>query len=142
MRVALAPRGGDDAVPMTEMNTTPLIDVLLVLLVMLIITIPPQSHAVKLDLPNGPPPPVRLDPIKNKLVVTRGGGLLFNGASVSRGQLQALLDAAGQAPVEPELQLQPDSGAPYGPVDEVLAMTRLAHLTRLGFVGNEAYARF
>lgn len=137
-----APAVRMDSSPMVEMNTTPLIDVLLVLLVMLIITIPLQTHAVKLDLPNGAPPPVTLDPIKNKLVVTEAGGLLFNGVSVSRPQLQALLDAAGQARDEPELQLQPVAGAPYGPVDEVLVMTRRAHLTRLGFVGNEAYGQF
>lgn len=58
------------------------------------------------------------------------------------GFLQALLDAAGQARDEPELQLRPVAGAPYGPVDEVLVMTRRAHLTRLGFVGNEAYGQF
>src|SRR6476469_5246712 len=107
MSMFLAPTPLNDAAPITELNTTPLIDVLLVLLVMLIITIPLQTHAVKLDLPNGAPPPVTLDPIKNKLVVTEGGGLLFNGVSVSRSQLQVLLDAAGQARDEPELQLQP-----------------------------------
>jgi biopolymer transport protein ExbD len=132
----------DDAAPMMEMNTTPLIDVMLVLLVMLIITIPLQTHAVKLDLPTGTPPTLQPDPLKNKVVVTSAGGLLFNGQSVSRLQLQGLLDLTAQQAVEPELQLQPASDAPYGPVDEVLAMTRRAHLTRLGFVGNEAYASF
>jgi biopolymer transport protein ExbD len=139
MTVAAVP---NDAAPMMELNTTPLIDVMLVLLVMLIVTIPLQSHAVKLDLPTGTPPRLAPDQMRNKVVVTQGGGLLFNGQAVTRSQLQALLDETGQAAVEPELQLQPAAGAPYGLVDEVLAMTRRAHLTRLGFVGNEAYARF
>ena len=70
--------------PMMDINTTPLIDVMLVLLIMLIITIPPQTHAVKLDLPqnnpNDQPPPI--DPIKNKIVVTQAGQILWNGGAV------------------------------------------------------------
>ncbi|WP_114228896.1 MULTISPECIES: ExbD/TolR family protein [Sphingomonas] len=135
-------RTAPDAAPMMEMNTTPLIDVMLVLLVMLIITIPQQTHAVKLYLPTGTPPTEELNPLKNKVVVSATGGLLFNGRAVDRLQLQALLTASGQLDPEPELQLQPEATAPYGPVDEVLAMTRRAQLTRLGFVGNESYARF
>jgi len=130
------------AEPMEELNTTPLIDVMLVLLIMFIITIPPQTHAVELDLPNGPPPPVRVERDRNRLVITKAGGLLFNGTSVTGPQLQSLLFAAGELPQEPELQLQPAADAPYGIVDEVLTMTRKAQITRLGFVGNEAYARF
>jgi biopolymer transport protein ExbD len=137
--VAAAPH---DAGPMMEMNTTPLIDVMLVLLVMLIITIPLQSHSVKLDLPNGVPPLAEPDPVRNKVLVTASGALLFNGRQVDRAQLQRLLTASGQLPKEPELQLQPAATAPYGVVDEVLVMTRRAQLTRLGFVGNESYARF
>jgi biopolymer transport protein ExbD len=129
------------AEPMSELNTTPLIDVMLVLLVMFIITIPAQTHSVKLDLPNGSPP-VDLRQDRNKLVVTEAGALLFNGAAVTRPELQSLLLAAGQLPQEPELQLQPEAAAPYGVVDEVLVMTKKAGLKRLGFVGNEAYARF
>jgi len=128
--------------PMIEMNTTPLIDVLLALLIMLMTTIPAQTHAVKIDLPNGAAPPVALDPLKNKVVIDRLGGLSFNGLPVNRAQLQGLLDRTSQLPQEPELQLQPAATAPYAIVDEVLVMTRRAHLTRLGFVGNEAYARF
>jgi biopolymer transport protein ExbD len=139
MTVAAAPQ---DHGPMMEMNTTPLIDVMLVLLVMLIITIPLQSHAVKLDLPSGTPPSAQPDRVKNKLVIGENGALLFNGRAVDRPQLEALLFESGQLQPEPELQLQPAPGAPYGTVDEVLAMTRRAQLTRLGFVGNEAYASF
>jgi biopolymer transport protein ExbD len=142
MSMFLAPTPLNDAAPITELNTTPLIDVMLVLLVMLIITIPLQSHAVKLDLPVGVKPQREVNAVKNKLVITDTGALLWNGQAVNRPHLQALLTAAGQLDPEPELQLQPAPAAPYGPVDQVLVMTRRAQLTRLGFVGNEAYERF
>ena len=99
--------------PMMEMNTTPLIDVMLVLLVMLIITIPPQSHAVKLDLPVGPPPVVEVDRVKNRLVVTAGGATLWNGVTVSEHELRAVLGASAAMDPAPELHFQPDAGARY-----------------------------
>src|ERR687890_447573 len=84
--------------PMMDINTTPLIDVMLVLLIMFIITIPVQTHAVKLDLPvnqpNQKPPPI--DPVKNKVVVTAQGQILWNGSPVDKNQLRAFLDATQQ----------------------------------------------
>ena len=126
--------------PMMEMNTTPLIDVMLVLLVMMIITIPPQSHAVKIDLP-GPPPLVHVDRVKNRLVVTEAGATLWNGAVVSERQLVGLLGASAAMDPAPELHFQPEAGARYARVDEVLAMSKQAGVTRMGFVGNEAYMK-
>ena len=128
-----------EPVPMIEMNTTPLIDVMLVLLVMLIITIPPQSHAVKLDLPVGITRPAP-DPVKNMLVVTEAGALEWNGERVSKPQLRALLDASAAMDPVPELHLKPDAGARYALVDEVLAMTKQAGVSSMGFVGNQDYA--
>lgn len=129
------------AEPMIDINTTPLIDVMLVLLIMLIITIPIQTHAVKLDLPvqqtNQPPPPI--DPVKNTVVVSADGKILWNGNPVNQQQLRAYLDATQQMPVIPELHLQPDSTARYELVDEVLAITKKAHVQKMGFVGNEYY---
>ena len=125
--------------PMIEMNMTPLIDVLLVLIIMFIITIPLQSHAVKIDLP-GPPPVTRdPDPVKNKIVVTEGGAILWNGAAVSKPELGALLGATQQMRPVPELHLQPEAGARYALVDELLAITKHAKVTKMGFVGNEEY---
>src|SRR5688500_16806698 len=99
--------------PMIALNMTPLIDVLLVLIIMFIITIPPQSHAVKIDLP-GPMPPTHLvDPVKNKLVVTKGGVLQWNGAAVSKDELRALLVSTQRMARVPELHLQPEAGARY-----------------------------
>ncbi len=127
--------------PMMEINTTPLIDVMLVLIIMLIITIPPQTHAVKLDLPqnnpNDVPPPI--DPIKNKIVVTQAGQILWNGGAVDQVQLRQYLDATQQIDPVPELHLQPEAEARYELVDEVLAVTKKANVTKMGFVGNEAY---
>ena len=127
--------------PMMEMNMTPLIDVLLVLIIMFIITIPPQTHAVKLDLPQDssdqPPPPI--DPIKNKIVITQPGAVLWNGAPVNLTQLRQYLDVTQQMDPIPELHLQPEPEARYELVDEVLAVTKQAKVSKMGFVGNEAY---
>ena len=129
--------------PMMEINTTPLIDVMLVLIIMLIITIPPQTHAVKLDLPqnnpNDVPPPI--DPIKNKVVVTQAGQILWNGGAVDLVQLRQFLDATQQIDPVPELHLQPEAEARYELVDQVLAVTKKANVTKMGFVGNEAYMK-
>src|SRR5215210_7957241 len=131
------------AEPMMDINTTPLIDVMLVLLIMLIITIPIQTHAVKLDLPvnqpNQPPPPI--DVVKNKVVVTAKGEILWNGSPVNRQQLRQYLDVTQQMNPVPELHLQPDATARYELVDDVLAITKQAHVQKMGFVGNEYYMR-
>ena len=130
-----------DGEPMLDVNVTPLIDVMLVLLIMFIITIPIQTHAVKLDLPvnqqNQPPPP--LDTVKNKVVITAQGQILWNGAPVSQPQLRQYLDVTQQMNPIPELHLQPDATARYEIVDRVLAVTKQAHVQKMGFVGNEYY---
>jgi biopolymer transport protein ExbD len=126
---------------MIDMNVTPLIDVMLVLLIMFIITIPIQTHAVKLDLPvnqqNQPPPPI--DPVKNKVVINAQDQVLWNGAPVSMAQLRSYLDTTQQMNPIPELHLQPDATARYETVDQVLAVTKRAHVQKMGFVGNEYY---
>jgi biopolymer transport protein ExbD len=129
--------------PMMDINMTPLIDVMLVLLIMFIITIPIQTHAVKLDLPqdsNAPPPPI--EPTKNKVVITSGGQILWNGAAVNQEQLRQYLELSQQMNPIPELHLQPEPEARYELVDEVLATTKKAHVEKMGFVGNEAYMNF
>ena len=127
--------------PMMEINTTPLIDVMLVLLIMIIMTIPIQSHAVKLDLPqdqNQQRPPI--DPVKNKIVVTPQGAVLWNGTPVNLTTLRQYLELTTTMNPVPELHLQPEPQARYALVDEVLAVTKRAQVTAMGFVGNEAYA--
>src|SRR4028118_675723 len=135
---------GDSDEPMMDINTTPLIDVMLVLLIMFIITIPIQTHAVKLDLPqdqpNQQPPPI--DPVKNKIVITPQDQILWNGAPINQETLRTYLDSTQTMNPVPELHLQPDPNARYELVDEVLAVTKRARVEKMGFVGNEAYATF
>ncbi len=117
---------GDPNEPMMDINTTPLIDVMLVLLIMFIITIPLQTHAVKLDLPqdqpNQQPPPI--DPVKNKIVITPQNQVLWNGQQIDLGRLRQYLDVTQTMNPVPELHLQPEPNARYELVDEVL--TRMA----------------
>ena len=136
--------GKDDGSPMMEMNTTPLIDVMLVLLIMFIITIPVQTHAVKLDLPqnqpNQTPPPV--DPVKNKVVLTQDNKILWNGTQISDRTLLDNLKLSLTYPVEPELQFEPEENAAYDLSVKVLNVIKGSNVTKFGFVGNEKYAYF
>ncbi len=128
--------------PMMQLNMTPLIDVLLVLIIMFIITFPPQTHAVKIDLPGGPPRVMERNPVINLLTIDADGTARWNGAAASDRDLMATLAATQGMEPPPELHLKPDATARYERVDAVLAMTKRAHVTAMGFVGNEAYARF
>jgi biopolymer transport protein ExbD len=134
--------GGDDG-PMMEINTTPLIDVMLVLLIMIIMTIPIQSHAVKVDLPQAPaanaPPPV--DAQKNKIYIQPDGVVQWNSVAVDDVTLRQYLDASVQISPEPELHFQPDPNARYEVVDRILAIVKRANVNKLGFVGNDQYQK-
>ncbi|EQB11862.1 MULTISPECIES: ExbD/TolR family protein [Sphingomonadaceae] len=135
--------GSEDGEPMVEMNTTPLIDVMLVLLIMFIITIPIQTHAVKIDLPqNAPPSDSVIDPVKNKVAIDAGGVITWNGSPIDLLTLRQYLQQSLRLPVEPELQFQPDAQTRYVVVDSVLAEIKRAGVTKLGFVGNEQYGNF
>lgn len=136
--------GHDDNDPVMEMNTTPLIDVMLVLLVMFIITIPVQSHAVKVPLP-GPPLPVTEkipDAVVNKIAIDARGVVTWNGAAVDLTTLRTYLDATATMVPEPELHVQPTASARYDTVDQVLAVIKRSGVSKLGFVGNEQYEVF
>lgn len=137
--------GKDDGSPMMEMNTTPLIDVMLVLLIMFIITIPPITHSVDIDLPldtETDDPPPEIDPIKNQLIATTNGGLLWNSTPVTLQQLTSFLRQTKAMKPEPELQFQPDPTAGYEIVDRALVVIRTSGVGNFGFVGNENYASF
>ncbi|KTE02812.1 MULTISPECIES: ExbD/TolR family protein [unclassified Sphingopyxis] len=131
----------DDNEPMMDMNTTPLIDVMLVLLIMFIITIPVQTHAVKIDLPVPNNNPSNVDPEKNKVMIDAAGTITWNGTPVDLAQLAQYLEQTKAMPVEPELQVQPDPYARYIVVDNVMAVIKRSGVGKLGFVGNEQYAR-
>ncbi len=133
-----------DGEPMMDMNMTPLIDVLLVLLIMFIITIPVATHSVDIDLPqpqpNDTPPPI--DPVKNKLVLTAQEQILWNGTAISEGQLvQTLADTTKMNP-EPELQFEPEPLASYDLSAKVLQNIKSSGVTKFGFVGNDKYRQF
>ena len=137
---------GSSSDPMMDINTTPLIDVMLVLLIMFIITLPPPTHAVKIDLPQDcapkcPPPPLVL-PTKNVLYIAPNDAILWNGQPVALSQIQGLLEATQTMNPIPELHLQPDPNARYDIVDKVLAATKRANVSKMGFIGNEAYRGF
>ena len=136
--------GKDDGSPMMEMNMTPLIDVLLVLLIMFIITIPVATHSVDIDLPSPQPnpPDVIVEPIKNKLVLTQDNQILWNADAINQGQLVTLLQESTQMAVEPELQFEPEPLASYDLTAKVLNIIKASGVTKFGFVGNEKYRQF
>lgn len=133
--------GRADDQPMMDMNTTPLIDVMLVLLIMFIITIPIQTHVVKVDLPINDPNAQKplIDPQKNKIVITPDGVVLWNGAPTDKATLQQYLVQTTQLNPQPELHFQPDPAARYEKVDQVLATIKQSNVSKLGFIGNEQY---
>lgn len=136
--------GKDDGSPMMEMNMTPLIDVLLVLLIMFIITIPVATHSVDIDLPqpspNDTPPPI--DPVKNKLVLTQNNEILWNAEPITLGTLANLLQESMTLQPEPELQFEPEALASYELSANVLRIIKASGVTKFGFVGNEKYRTF
>ena len=133
-----------DGDPMIDMNMTPLIDVLLVLLIMFIITIPVATHSVDIDLPQGNPPPqdIQIDPVKNKLVLTATDQILWNAEAVNQGQLVTILAETTTMAVEPELQFEPEALASYELSARVLQIIKQSGVTKFGFVGNEKYRQF
>ena len=137
--------GGAEGEPMMDINTTPLIDVMLVLLIMFIITIPVAPHSVDIDLPvanppDTPPPPVLPD--KNKVVLTQDNKILWNGNPITDRQLLDNLKLSLTMPVEPELQFEPEENAAYDLSVKVLNVIKGSQVTKFGFVGNEKYAAF
>ncbi|MBB4616282.1 biopolymer transport protein ExbD [Sphingomonas abaci] len=119
---------------------TPLIDVLLVLLIMFIITIPIQTHAVKVDLPqNSKTPANPVDSQKNKITIDAAGTVAWNGSPVDEVTLRQYLDQSAAMNPEPELHFQPAPDARYEVVDKTLAVVKRSAITKLGFIGNEQY---
>lgn len=127
---------------MMEVNTTPLIDVMLVLIVMLIITIPIQTHAVKLNMPVGNPPPPPKPPTIVQIDVDFDGTILWNGEILpDRPTLEARLKDAAMQEDQPEVHLRPNKLAQYKSVAMVMASAQRLGVTKLGVVGNEQFVK-
>ena len=136
--------GGSSQDPevMVDINTTPLIDVMLVLLVMLIITIPIQLHSVNLNMPIGNPPPPTEKPQVITVDVDFDGTVYWNGDVVAdKAALETRLRDAAAQPVQPEVHLRPNKLAEYKDVASVMAAAQRLGVTKLGLVGNEQFVR-
>jgi len=132
--------GSNDPDVMIDINTTPLIDVMLVLLVMLIITIPIQLHSVNLNLPIGNPPPPLTLPEVVKLDIDDQSKVYWNGEEVpDRPTLEAKMSAAAHQAVQPEVHLRPNKLAKYAVVAGVMASAQRLRLTKIGIVGSEQF---
>ena len=131
--------GKDDGAPMIEMNMTPLIDVLLVLLVMFIITIPVMTHAVKLDMPRPTNAPQQSDPVVINLEIDFDGTVLWNGSPVTVDALDGYFRREAANDPQPELHIRPNKRASYDIVARVLAAAQRNGLLKIGFVGNEQF---
>ncbi|MCV2355651.1 biopolymer transporter ExbD [Paucibacter sp. B2R-40] len=148
MHIHQARRKGDPDI-IIDINTTPLIDVMLVLLVMLIITIPIQLHAVNLNLPVGsPPPPAEVRPEAVKIDIDERSTVFWNGEAIDevagsgsggRQVLQAKLQAAAHQAVQPEVHLRPNKEAKYNTFAEVMVAINQAGLQKLGVIGSEQF---
>jgi len=142
MAGSVGPASGEGEV-MVEMNTTPLIDVMLVLLTLLIITLPIQTHAVKLDMPKpavNPPPPLTA-PIE--LRIDFDGSILWNGAPIDRATMDGYFvsEAQQELPLQPEIHLNPDLLAKYDTVAMVLADAQRLGITKIGFSNTAQYSQ-
>jgi biopolymer transport protein ExbD len=134
--------GTRDPDVMVDINTTPLIDVMLVLLIMLIITIPIQTHAVKLNMPVGNPPPPLVPPEVVTIEVDFDGTLIWNGRVLQdRQELEQRLRAAAEMPVQPEVHLRPNKLVKYESVAMVMASAQRLGMTKIGLIGNEQFFR-
>jgi biopolymer transport protein ExbD len=138
MNVGSSPSGEPEV--MMEINTTPLIDVMLVLLVMIIITIPIQLHSVNLNMPTGNPPPPLVLPEVVKIDIDNTGTIFWNGEVVpDRATLDFKLSTAANQPTQPEIHLRPDKASKYAVVAMVMASAQRLGLTKIGIIGSEQF---
>jgi biopolymer transport protein ExbD len=135
-------QGQKDADVMVDINTTPLIDVMLVLLIMLIITIPIQTHAVKLNMPVGKPPPSNVQPQIVTIDIDFDGTIIWNGEQLAgRPELEARMRNAAASVDQPEIHLRPNKLVKYRNVAMVMASAQRLGLTKIGIVGHEQFIR-
>jgi biopolymer transport protein ExbD len=131
--------GGGDDEPMMDINMTPLIDVMLVLLIMFIITIPVMTHAVKLDMPRASNAPSQVQPVVINLEIDFDGTVLWNGTPVDVESLEGYFRREAANDPQPELHIRPSKRAKYDVVARVLASAQRNGMRKIGFVGNEQF---
>ena len=139
MAMQVGSAGSSDPQVMVDINTTPLIDVMLVLLIMLIITIPIQTHAVKLNMPVGNPPPPPEPPIVIQIEVDFDGTILWNGEQLDRPTLETRFKGAAAMPTQPEFHLRPNKLVTYKHVAHVMATAQRNGITKIGLIGAEQF---
>jgi biopolymer transport protein ExbD len=133
---------GGEADVMMDINTTPLIDVMLVLIIMLIITIPVQLHSVNLNMPVGKPPPSQKEPVVVTIDIDFDGTVLWNGEAIhDRGVLESRLAQAAAQADQPEVHIRPNKLVEYKSVAAVLASAQRLGVTKLGMIGNEQFVK-
>ena len=131
---------GGDGAPMMEMNTTPLIDVMLVLIIMLIVTLPVMTHAVKLDMPrpDNTPPPVQPEMVTIR--IDYDGTILWNDTAVPNlATLERYFKVESQKVPQPQVAIRPDARARYDTVAQVLASAQRNRIEKMGLIGNEQF---
>jgi biopolymer transport protein ExbD len=142
MAMNVGSNSGGEADVMMDINTTPLIDVMLVLIIMLIITIPVQLHSVNLNMPTGTPPPPTKEPVVVTIDIDFDGTVLWNGEAMSdRSVLEARLAQAAAQPDQPEVHIRPNKLVEYKSVAAVLASAQRLGVSKLGMVGNEQFVK-
>ncbi len=131
----------DEPEVMMEINTTPLIDVMLVLLVMLIITIPIQLHSVNLEMPVGAPPTTQVKPEKIQIDIDAASVVYWQGVAVSPDELDAKMKAISQQSSQPEVHIRPNKDARYAVFANVLSSSRRVGLTKIAVIGAEQFVQ-
>ncbi len=132
--------GGGDGAPMMEMNTTPLIDVMLVLIIMLIVTLPVMTHAVKLDMPRPDNAPPLVPPEMITILIDYDGTILWNDTPVPSIQtLDRYFKVEAQKVPQPQVAIRPDARAKYDTVEQVMASAQRNRIEKMGLIGNEQF---
>jgi biopolymer transport protein ExbD len=140
MNVGSGSSKGADPEPMMEVNMTPLIDVMLVLIIMMIITIPKQNHSVNLNMPVGTPPPQTEKPQVVTVDVDFDGTILWDGVTIpDRATLEAKMQSVASQPNQPEVHLRPNKLVEYKVVAGVMATAQRLGVTKIGMIGNEQF---
>ena len=141
MSMNVGSSGSGDPEVLMDINTTPLIDVMLVLLVMLIITIPIQLHAVNLDLPVGTPPVNNIKPEKIQIDIDENNIVYWQGFPVSAAELDADMATVSQQPTQPEVHIRPNKSSSYAVFANVLSTSKRKGLTKMAVIGSEQFVQ-